>query len=134
MGGQYFRVRNLCDFILYKYPTLYLIELKSSKGKSIPFSNIAEHQKEGLAEAGKIKGIKAGFIINMRDIEETYFIEAGVLKEYVDNNIELFEVTEGKSGRKSIPIEWLKENGTLIPQEIKITRYTYDITPLIEEE
>lgn len=132
MGGKYFRVKNICDFLLYKYPILYLLELKTSKGKSIPFSNLAEHQIEGLTKAKELKGIVAGFVINMRDIEETYFIDARIIKEYIDKNIKQYEKTGGKKGRKSIPIKWLRKNGLLIPQEIKITRYTYDITPLIE--
>lgn len=131
MGGKYFSVKNLCDYLMYKHPILYLLELKSSLGQSIPFSNIAEHQLEGLTQANQLKGIEAGFIVNMRDLEETYFFRAEVVNNYILVQTKLYEKTKGKEGRKSIPIDWMRKNGVLIPQEIKITRYTYDITPLI---
>ncbi|SCB92219.1 recombination protein U [Priestia flexa] len=69
-------VKNPCDFILYKIPNLYLLELKSHKGKSIPFGALQLNQVESLYQYSTIDGVKAGFVFNFRDVNETYFVNA----------------------------------------------------------
>ena len=110
-----FTPSNICDFIVYN-SKLWLLELKSHKGKSIPFSCIRPKQVEGLLEAYK-RGTKAGYIINFRDIEETYYISSF----YVSHAIETYD-------RKSISLGYIKQYGILIPQEKKRTRYSYDLS------
>lgn len=107
-----FTPSNICDFIVYN-GKLWLLELKSHKGKSIPISCIRTKQVEGLLEAYK-KGTMAGYIFNFRDVNETYFLSA--------NSLNAFLKTET---RKSIPISNLRQYGTLIPQVKKRTRYGY---------
>jgi len=113
-GGENsrFTPSNICDFIVYNNK-LWLLELKSHKGKSIPLSCIRPKQVTGLLEAYK-KGTNAGYIFNFRDIEKTYYVNA--------NLINAFLVTYD---RKSIPLSWIDEMGTLIPQIKKRVRYSY---------
>jgi len=112
---------NPCDFLLYKYPFLYLWELKSHKGKSIPLSSIREQQLKKLTEIDK-EGVSAGFIFNFRDFGETYWVEAMKVL-----------VLRGKEERKSISVEWCRIEGIRIEQSLKRSRYYYDIPRLIKE-
>jgi len=109
-----FTPSNICDFIVYN-GKLWLLELKSHKGTSIPFTCIREKQVIGLLEAYK-KGTQAGYIFNFRDTKETFYINA--------NLINSFMLT---AERKSIPLLWIKEVGTLIPQTKKISHFKYDL-------
>ena len=110
-------VANPADFRLYKYPFTFLLECKSHKGKSLPLAKIRDSQLRGLVKAGNYLGIYAGFLINFRDLEETYYIPADAV---------LYFILKGE--RKSIPVEWCREVGIRIEQKKKITRYTYDLS------
>ena len=127
-GGEKarFTPTNICDFIVYTKKDLWLLELKSHKGVSFPltpkynpkgkltdYGVIKVKQLDGLVKANE-KGILAGFVFNFRDKEETYFLMAEKVKEFIDSE-----------SRKSIPIDYIKDNGTLIKQTKKISRYTY---------
>ena len=117
-----FTISNMCDFIMYSKPTLFLLELKSTKGKSLPFNNIRETQIKELYKASNTEGVRAGLVINLRTLEETYYLDIKDFKTYR-------ETTE----RKSISLECLKDKGILIEQELKKTRYRYDIKEFIKK-
>ena len=79
MGG-FKGLANICDFIVYKYPFLYLFELKTTSGSSLPFANISEKQFYGLKEVEeKFVTIKAGFLVWFYDKDITYFVFPSVL-------------------------------------------------------
>lgn len=115
----FYGVSNPADYRLYKYPFTFLLELKTHKGKSIPFSKLRDNQVQGMYRASQYKGIFGGFIFNFRDLEETYYIPVDQVIFYMDY--------QGKQGRKSFPVEWVREAGTLIPQTKKRVRYSYDL-------
>lgn len=117
-----FSSSNICDYILYQYPTLILLELKSFKGKSIPLSNIRENQLKGLQDSSDFKGVIAGFIFNCRTVGETYFLTSEQVIYFVKNNT-----------RKSIPISYLRNNGIKIEQTLKRVRYTYNIADFVSD-
>lgn len=108
-------VKSLCDFILYSYPRLFLLELKSTQEKTFPIKNIAEHQLENMSKFNK-NYIVAGFILNFRQHNKTYFIRGDVLESIIE-----------QLSLKRLSVEILEEYGVLIPQEIKRTRYRYDL-------
>ena len=115
-------VCNPADFRIYKYPLTFLIECKSHKGKSLPFDKIRRDQIEKLVEDSlNFTGVYGGFLINYRDLEETYYICAGAVLTYINH-----------AERKSIPVEWCKENGIKVEQRKKRVRYSYDIAKLME--
>jgi recombination protein U len=108
-------VKSLCDFILYSYPRLFLLELKSTQEKTFPIKNIAEHQLENMSKYNK-NYIVSGFIINFRHYEKTYFIKGDVLKSII-----------GEFGLKRLSVDTLDKYGKLIPQEKKRTRFRYNL-------
>lgn len=54
--------RNPCDFICYNNEHLYLIECKSHKGNTIPFSNLRQHDLLKTYENCAITGYICWFI------------------------------------------------------------------------
>ena len=121
-------VANPADFRLYKYPLTFLLELKSHKGKSIPLDKIRNSQLKGMKKATPYTGVYCGFLINYRDLEETYYITFEDLTRdfYIINDKGDFEVKPDE--RKSVPVEWCREVGVRIDQKKKRVRYTYDLS------
>ena len=117
--GSRFTPKNICDYIAYNNWGLYLLELKSHKGSSLPFAAISDYQLKRLSSIDYL-GIKAYFIINMRDKGETYAIEALKIKNYIET-----------SGRKSIPISFMENEGIEIKGTKRRTRYEYDVGELL---
>jgi recombination protein U len=117
-----FTISNPFDFIIFDGKMLFCLELKSCLGKSLPISNIKPNQITGLISAHEKIGVRAGLLINFRDVEETYFLDAFELNLFI------------KSGaRKSIPIDHCRELGVLVTQKKKIKRYSYDIKEFVKE-
>lgn len=53
--------RNICDFIGYTHDKLFLLECKTHKGLSIPFSAISQH--ETLVKYVGLPGVRAGVVL-----------------------------------------------------------------------
>ena len=53
-------VNNPADVILFFRGKMFLLELKSTKEKSLPYGNIQDNQLNGLYESSRIEGIIAG--------------------------------------------------------------------------
>lgn len=81
MTGYYKVSRNICDFVVYKYPYQYYIESKATWEDRFDFSMISKTQSEGLQEKSKIAGCyglvmvlfasyQRAFIFNIEDIAE----------------------------------------------------------------
>lgn len=127
-----FSLSNPYDFLLYKHPTLFVLELKSTMsalsfwradfvvdGKKQTFV-IKKNQIEGLARAAEHSGIVAGFIINFRNDNETYFL-----------GIDDFLKLTSNSNKKSLNRIDVSLHGLLIKQEKLRTNYRFDIADLI---
>lgn len=121
-GSNYRGSGNEGDFLVYKYPRLYVFELKSHKGKSVPFSKIRENQLKGLELVRYIPGIESGIIFNLRDLEATYYVPIREVLEYI-----------ASGDRKSFPIEWMELKGIRLEQRKARTRYTYNILKLLSD-
>lgn len=72
--------KNICDFICYKKPYIYLIESKATWKDNFPFTMITEYQYESLLNRSKIDGVyglvivlfathKRAFILKIQDID-----------------------------------------------------------------
>lgn len=120
-NSKYEISNNPADFILF-YNYLLVLELKSTNNTSYPFSNTRENQVKGLKKYSEKDKVICGFIINMRRFNETYFI-----------NIDDYIYLKNESDRKSISIKDLRLFGIRISQEVKRTRYTYDIKNFLEK-
>lgn len=123
----FYGVSNPADFRLYKYPLTFLWELKTHKGKSIPLAKIRNSQLKGMRKASPYTGVYCGFLLNYRELEETYYItfEDLVREFYILNDEGDYEPKP--DGRKSIPVEWCREYGERIQQIKKRVRYSYDL-------
>ena len=117
----FYGVTNPADYRLYKYPYTFLFELKTHKGKSLPADKIRPNQLKGMMSAVEHRGVYAGFIINFRDLEETYFLSAYQVKYFFQDNPE----------KKSIPIAFCRERGDRIAQSKRRTRYRYDLATFL---
>lgn len=115
-----FQAHNICDFMVMAKDKLYLLELKTHAGVSIPFSCIRKNQIEDMSKI-EHENIEAYFILNFRDIEKTYAVKAKDLKKFIDT-----------SNRRSIPIKWCIENSLEIESELKRTRFKYELESLFE--
>jgi len=104
-----FTPSSLCDCILFSKGDLYLLELKSHKGYSIPQSKIKQLGK--LAEIDK-PFVYPCLVLNYRDHDVTYLLSAK-------------DAVKCLTGRKSIPMSFCKEHGRIIGQVRKRTRYRY---------
>lgn len=76
-----------------------VFEAKSTKGKSLPLSNITSEQIEYLEDAEK-HGAISFLIVNMKELDKTYLISNEIVQEYVGNSF--------RGGRKSIPIKTME--------------------------
>lgn len=109
--------RNPCDFICYNKVHLYLLECKSHKGNTIPFSNLRQHDLLKSYESCAI----TGYICWFRDHDEVFFIPTQVVTKMM------------RDEKKSINIKDLNTNcysHTRIPSKKKRTLMESDYTVL----
>ena len=110
-----FTSSNPCDFIIQSQKnSLFILELKTHKGKSIPYSAMKQiEQLYKLQE--KYEYIDCSFIINFRDLNKTFII----------NVIDLIEIQKHNLDRKSFAYKDIEMFGILIEQKLKRIRYKY---------
>lgn len=120
-----FASSNICDYIAFDdiSRTLFLWELKSTKGTSISLNMIRQSQIDGLLEASK-HNLVAGFIMNYRNNNnDTFFI---LIDDFVDMISSI--------NKKSFNVNDIRQYGGIeIESYKKRTRYTYNIEKLINE-
>ena len=121
-----FTAKNEFDAILFSFPTLCVLELKSTKGTAFSFKGkspmIKEHQIEELEKAAKTKGVFSGFVFNFREPESTYFLR---IDEFV-----AFTNSSDKSSINKADI--IRYGGIKIDAELKRTRYKYDVKSFLD--
>ena len=98
--------KNICDFIVYKYPYQYYIECKTTYGNTFPLSRLT--QANDLFNKHQINGVEAGVIIWWVDKDITKFIPISYIEylkicnkksiRYDDENIDIIEI-QGKKKR-----------------------------------
>ena len=117
-----FQAFNICDCMMFdKMTGLLLCELKSHAGKSIPFSCIRDNQLKEMLQASEYQFVHPIFIINFRDVEKTFAIDVIKVARFIESG-----------ERKSIPIDWLEENGDVIRQRKLQVNYRYDISEYLD--
>jgi recombination protein U len=121
VGGQA-GIRNICDYIVYKYPFIYYFELKSRQGNTLNFKEITTVQYEGLKSKANRLGRIPGVIVNYSDYNEAYFV-------HINDIVELKE----KQGKKSLHINDARKLGIRLKGERKRTRFTYYIIEFLKE-
>lgn len=126
-----FSLQNGFDAILYKYPTFIAMELKSTASTSISFASKEEksnksksikyYQISSLEYAARFN-IKAGFLLNFRRTNSTYWI-------YISDFMSFYNSTNKKSINQD---DLLQYNAILVPQTLKRVHYTYDLSFLFQ--
>lgn len=117
-----FQATNICDFMLYKKPYIFLLELKSTKNKNLPFSNIKEHQRKELLKASNYNGVICGLLIEFSSLNAVYFIEISRFQKFFNS-----------TSRKSLPIDYVIKNGIKIDLEMKRINYKMNIEKMIKD-
>jgi len=119
---QRFALKSPFDCILYRQGRLYCLELKSTLFSAISHAGsnpiIKEHQVQELIKAAGYGAI-AGFILNFRKTEHTYFLP-----------IAQFEFLRQTLKKKSINEKDLQDYAVLIPQRKLRVNYRYDLSVL----
>ena len=122
-----FTTNNICDCMIFLANKLLFVELKSTKDKSYSFT---EHSLRQLNDINKIIHNKQGlrrfgvygcFIIEFRELEETYFLEVQDIIRYLSEN-----------STKTINIQKYVKSNSFLKVEQKLLRknYTYNIKKL----
>ena len=128
-----FSAKNPYDFECYNFPYLYCLELKSKASTSLSIqskedaeqkksADIKYHQITALQEANEYQGVFAGFVINFRSTNHTYWINIVSFSNFLINE-----------NKKSINENDAKAYGVLIDQKIVRTTYSYDIKKWVDE-
>lgn len=129
-GNQQLRFSqsNIADAFLLHTNTqfnithLLILELKSHKGKSLPFSAIRDNQLKEMFEASRYRKILPFIVMFFSDIERCFALP-----------IQKVVALKQEGTRKSIPLEYFEEQGTEI-EVIKLrTNYRYNIEKFLEE-
>lgn len=129
-----FSHKNPYDYLMWNPNslTLYALELKTVKGKSISFERTKDengeihyHQIVGLENFEKIGECVCGFVIEFREIETTIFLS---IKEF----LKLQDVIPKKSFNFK-DLSTYNVNYITINQTLLKTHYRYDIDDFLKE-
>ena len=124
---QRFAPKSPYDYVLYKKPMMYALELKSIGTTALSFEGktptIKPHQLKNLRKAAL--HCVAGFIINFRKSNNTYFLSIQAFDEITNY---------GMFGKKSISELDIVKSGkaVIIPSRIKKVRSSYDLSELFK--
>ena len=114
-----FSTSNICDFIVFTWNVLWLLELKTTKGKSLPFGNIKSGQLKWLNDANYHNNVQWALLINYSILNLTYLIK-------IDDFIKFKDTTD----RKSVSIGRCQENWIEVIWILKRVNYKYDLSIL----
>lgn len=123
--GVNFTPSNICDFLLIDdiSRTTYFLELKTTKGSSIPLKNIREEQIKQLTEAS-MHNVIAGLVINFREKKNyTVFVDIGTLNRMMK-----------EIDKKSFSIvDFTKYGCVSINSKIARVHYRYNIESFVKK-
>lgn len=130
--------KNKYDALLYHKDRLLPIELKSTKGKSISFSEsiIKAYQIKSLEEAAKYNGVISGFLFNFREPDQRVFfvhIEQFLKYKYIAENEIVDHSYVSRVNKNSIPIGICEEIGVEVTGARKKVNHRWYINKLIDE-
>lgn len=105
------------DFWLYIYPQLYLVECKETQSKSLAFKAFRPSQYKASFKAIQHK-ILYLVIVSFNNV--LYVIEMTHIVDYI-----------ATTKRKSMPISWFKENGTLLKTKQDLANFLRKLPELV---
>ena len=117
----YKSISNISDFIVYMYPSIYYIEVKSHKGNTFPLTNLTQYDK--LKSKVGIPGVRTGMLLWFIDHDKCVYVPTATVEKMKED------------GKKSVNIKMLDTNEyniKIIPSVKKRTFLTCDYTVLKE--
>jgi len=121
--SQYKGDNEIADFILFKSPSLFVLELKSTQEKRLPFAMIRWNQVDGLEVADKVPHLYAGILVQFREPEYSHFyIPIGLIREYAEQGKKSIPIADCKSDKRIIEVNFWKKRVTV----------TLDVDTMIE--
>lgn len=116
-----FQAHNISDCMIFYKNKLFILELKTHKGKSLPLNCIRESQYKEMYNANLKNSVYSMIIIFFSDINECYAINISDLIKFKDN-----------SERKSISLSFLQENGFKIDSQQLKTNFRFKIKKFLD--
>lgn len=100
VSGYITTSQNPCDFIGYIYPILFLIECKSVKGNTFPFSNLKQYER--LLPYINFKGIAAGVVVWFQEHNKVVWVDISEIKKMKEDNKKSINILKSKEEGYSI--------------------------------
>lgn len=130
---------NPYDSLMFKNGYLLPTELKSTKGKSLPFKNIKQHQIDSLIESNTYnESIIPGFLVNFSDLDISFFIHIESFVEYqklgANGNTKINGI---KINEKSLSLDYCEAHGIElvgVKKRVKMRWYVGDLISKIIDE
>lgn len=117
-----FSTSNICDCLLFGNKTIFLCELKSHQGKSIPFNCIRENQIEQLTAAAKFPFIIPALVIFFPECERCFAVHINDWNNLVD-----------ASTKKSANIAEIEQAGFEVGVTKLKTNFRYDVAKMMKD-
>lgn len=111
-----FQAKNICDCMIFYKGKLFLNELKSHKGKSLPLNCIRENQIKDLFDASLKNNVYCNILVFFSDTERCFSLNIQDVVDYMDSET-----------AKSIPISYFEKYGREIKVSKLRTNYRFDI-------
>lgn len=93
MSGLY-GSKNICDFILYKYPNMYYLESKASWQDRIPFDMLTEYQRTHMLEKSEIEGVYSIVIFLFATYQRAFMFHVSDVQRMLDNGVKSLNITK----------------------------------------
>lgn len=119
--------KNICDFLLYKFPNMYYIESKATWSERFDLDRLTDHQRSGLLRKSEIDHVyglvvvlfashRRAFVFNVQDIDKQ--LQTGPKSLNIDKinkwTIPYKEIRTVYSGRKQL-LDYTGEIEEVIP-------------------
>lgn len=90
--GGYGGIKNICDFIAYKYPNSYYIEAKETKENTFNLKKLTQY--EALLSYDNVKGLYPGVLIWFSAHDKIIWCSIKTLKWLHDNNFKSVNIKD----------------------------------------
>lgn len=96
-------VSNVCDFICFRKPNIFFLEVKSHKGNTFPFVNLPQYEK--LSKKIGIDGVRAGVVIWFYEHDRVIYVPASTIRKMKADGLKSVNIkTIGADGYRYVEI------------------------------
>lgn len=119
--------KNICDFLLYKYPYKYYLESKATWGDRWAFDSLSEYQRTKMLEKSEIEGVRSIVIVLYATHKRAFMFHVSDIQNALDNGTKSLNIT--KQSKWSVPYV---EIDTVFSSRKELLDYTGDFQEKIE--